>query len=224
MRKLAVVCGLLALFIVPALAPLLAQEKSDQSQTPSSDQNRAPAEETKPVKPKHAYEGSKYEISGGYNFRKYYSTHGTTLHMNGWFASFGWNRFTWLGIVGEAVGTYKNEGRLDGDTSIYTFLVGPQFYPLRHRNVTPFGHFLYGAGWYRNSVGMYGGFPGQTVDKVVHSWELGGGLDLSLKRNWGVRLVQIDTTSANFYPSSSSYTNSNLFRFSVGVVYHFGQR
>jgi len=219
MRKLAVVCGLLTLLVLPALAPLMAQ---DQQQP--SDQNQNP-EETKPAKEKRVYTASKYELSGGYAYRTYYSPSLTTLHMNGWYASFDYNRFKWLGFVGEAVGTGYTQGLLNGQTKIYTFQAGPQLYPLGRHKLTPFGHFLYGIGYYRLSVSSYGGYAANTIDYVVSSWEAGGGVDLALKKeHWAVRLIQFDFVSANFYPNSMAYTNRGLLRFSTGVVYHFGKR
>jgi hypothetical protein len=233
MSKLAVVCGLFVLLIPSPLAPLLAQDQqssSAQTQTPS-DQNHqtSTSAETKP-KAKRVYPVTKYELSSGYAFRTYYSNlQPNTLHLHGWYASFDWNHFTWLGIVGDVVGTSINQsginnisGGLFGKTTIYTFMVGPQFYPLRHRKLTPFGHFLFGAGYYRNTVNAYGGFLGQTHDSLVHAWQAGGGVDFSFKERWAVRLVQIDTTSANFF--SNTNTNRSLLRVSVGVVYHFGHR
>jgi hypothetical protein len=220
MKKLAVVCGLFVLFVAPAFTPLMAQ---DQQQP--SDQNQTPSEETKPAKEKRIYTVSKYELSGGYAFRTYYSPSLATLHMNGWYASFDYNRFTWLGFVGEAVGTGYTQGLLNGQTKIYTFQGGPQVYPFRHHKLTPFGQFLYGIGYYRLSVAPYGGFAANTIDYVVSSWQAGGGLDLALKKeNWGVRLVQFDFTSANFYPNTTTYTNRGLLRISAGIVYHFGNR
>jgi hypothetical protein len=235
MRKLAVICGLFALFVPSPLAPLFAQDQqsssSDQNQTPPA-QTQTPPGETKPVKAKRVYPLTKYELSGGYAFRTYYpNIEPKTLHLNGWYASLDWNLFTRLGIVGEAVGTGINQsginninGGLYGNTAVYTFLVGPQVYPLRHRKLTPFGHFLYGAGYYRNVVAPYGGFQGQVNTSWVHAWEAGGGLDLSFKEHWAVRLFQMDTTSANFFANTTAFTNRGLTRISVGIIYHFGQR
>jgi hypothetical protein len=234
MRKLVVVCGLLALLVLLPVVPLPAQDQqspSDQNQT-SSDQTQTPPGQTKPVKAERTYPITKYELSGGYAFRTYYPIiEAKTLHLNGWYASLDYNRLTWLGVVAEAVGTGINQsginnvdGGLYGKTSVYTFLVGPQVYPFRHRKLTPFGHFLYGVGYYRNVTASYGGFQGGDHDSVVRAWEAGGGLDLSFKERWAVRVIQVDTTSANFYPNTSSYTNRSLLRFSVGIVYHFGQR
>lgn len=236
MRKLAVICGLLALFLLAPLAPLFAQDQqsssSDQNQAPS-DQTQSSPEETKPVKAKRVYPTTKYELSGGYAFRTYYSEiEPTTLHLNGWYSSLDWNRFTWLGIAGEAAGTGINQsgvnninGGLYGKTTVYTFLVGPQVYPFRHHHkLTPFGHFLYGAGYYRNVVAPYGGFHGQVNSSLVRSWEAGGGLDLSFKEHWAVRVFEMDTTSANFFANTNAYTNRGLTRVSAGIIYHFGQR
>jgi hypothetical protein len=219
MRKLAVVCGLFMLFVLPALTPLRAQDQ----QTPS-DQSENPSEETKPPKPKRTYGVSKYELSGGYAFRTFYAPSLTTLDMNGWYASFDWNKFTWLGFVGEAVGTGYTQGLLNGQTRIFTFQAGPQVYPLRHRKLTPFGHFLYGLGYYRQSISSYGGYAANSIQYTTSSWEGGGGLDLALKERWAVRLIQFDFVSANLVPASSTYTSRGLLRFSVGVVYHFGKR
>ena len=220
MKRLAVVCGLFTLFVMPVLAPLMAQ---DQQQP--SDQNQAPSEETKPAKEKRTYTVSKYELSGGWAFRTYYAPSLTTLGMNGWYGSFDYNKFTWLGFIGEAVGTSYNQGGLNGTTRLYTFQAGAQVYPLRHRKLTPFGQFLYGLGYYHQSIPSYGGYASNTLQYVVGSWEAGGGLDIALKKEqWGVRLVQVDFVSANFLPNTTTYDNRGLLRISTGIVYHFGKR
>jgi len=217
MRKLAAVCGLFLLFV--ASAPLMAQ---DQQQP--SEQNPTPSEETKPAKEKRKYGVSKYELSGGYTFRTFYSPSLTTLDMNGWYGSFEYNWRTWLGFVGEGVGTGYTQGSLNGQTKIYTFQGGPQLYPLRRHKLTPFGHFLYGLAYYHQSVPAYGGFAANTIEYTVGSWSAGGGLDLALKQGrWAVRLAEVDVTSASFF-STATYANRTLLRVSVGVVYHFGQR
>jgi hypothetical protein len=231
MSKRAAVCGLWVLFVLPSLVPLSGQDQQSpgEGQAPSG---QTSTEETKPAKPKRIYPITKYELAGGYAFRTYYSPfESSTMHLNGWFASLDYNRFTWLGFTGEAVGTGINQsginninGGLYGNTTVYTFLVGPQVYPFRHHKVTPFGHFLIGLGFYRNVTSSYGGFPGGNHDSLVRAWEAGGGLDLALREHWTIRLIQVDTTSANFFSNTSTYANRSLIRFSVGVSYHFGKR
>jgi len=218
MKKLAVICGLMALFVVPAIA-------QDQ---PQSDQNQAPPEQTEPVKPKRMSVTPRFEVSAGYAYRTYYSNDGTKLGMNGLYGSLDYNLRSWIGVAGEVVGVAQNQGISQnivyGDTQIYTFMVGPQVYPLRHHKLTPFGHYFYGAGYYRNSVPPVGGFGSRVNNIVVRGWQAGGGLDLNVSRRWAVRLIQFDVGSANFYPNTSTFVNSLMKRVSVGIVFHIGQR
>jgi len=236
-RILAAMCGLTFLTAV-ATKPALAQDQTPPAQPQDQGQTPAASDQTPPVKAKRSHPVSKYELSGGYALRTFYGyqylSNGAlgsgTLHMNGAYGSLDYNRFRWLGFVGEAVASFKNQsslsdnGGLNGNTSIYTFLFGPQVYPFGHRKLTPFGHFFYGMGWYRNSTNAFSGFPGNASDKFVRAWEAGGGLDLTIKGKWAVRLIQFDTTSANFFANTNNFTNRGLTRISFGVVYHFGQR
>jgi len=224
MKKRAVICSLLALFVVPAMAPLVAQDQ------PPTDQSPTPTEQTEPVKVKRTHPTPKFEISAGYAYRKYYAPDGPavgvpgSIGMNGWYVSFNDNLRRWIGIAGEAVDTGTNQGLLLGDTHIYTFMAGPQIYPLGHRKISPFGHFFYGGGYYRDKIAPFQEFGGNTITSLVRVWEGGGGLDMNLSQHWGVRLIEVDVGSANFFPSTQTFTNSTMKRVSVGVVYRFGQR
>lgn len=227
MRKLAVICGLIAVFALAAIAQ--DQAPTPQGQAPS-DQGQTAPEQTQPAKEKKSYATPKFEISAGYSHRTYYSPDGPAvavpgnIGLNGWYASFNDNIKRWLGIAGEVTDTGTNQGLLLGDVHIYTFLVGPQIYPLGHRKVTPFVRFLYGGGYYRDHISPFSDFPANTITSVVQVWEAGGGLDMNLSEHWGVRLFEFDIGSANYFPSTMSYTNSTSHRISVGVVYRFGQR
>jgi hypothetical protein len=218
MRKLAAICGFLALFIVPAMTPLIAQEQ------PQTDQSQTPPEQTPPAKPKRTHATPKFELSAGYAHRTYYSTDLTTLGTNGWYVSFEDNFKRWIGLDADVADTGENQGFILGNTHIYTFLVGPQVYPLGHRKLSPFGHFFYGAGYYRDDVPPCCGYRGNAITSLVRVWQGGGGLDLNLSQHWGVRVVQVDVASGNFFPNTSTYTNRSMLRVSAGVVYRFGQR
>jgi opacity protein-like surface antigen len=217
MRKLVGLCGLLALLIVPAMA-------QDQ---PAANQDKTASAPTPPVKVKRTYTTPKFELSAGYTYRSYYSSIGT-LGMNGGYGSLEYNLKRWLGVEAEALGVGKNQGFLDGvpfgDTHIFTLLVGPRIYPLGHRRLTPFGHFLYGAGYYRNAVPTFAGIPSSVATSAVLAWEAGGGLDYNLSQRWGIRMIQADFGSANFSTSNSPSKNQGSHRFSVGFVYRFGKR
>jgi len=231
MRKVAVICGLAGLFVLSAISSSRAQDQPppEQGQAPS-DQGQTPEGQTEPVKVKRTSTVPKFQISAGYANRSYYATDGLGLRVpgsigtNGWYASFEDNLKKWIGVVGEVVDTGKNQGTILGTTHIYTFLVGPQVYPLGHRKVSPFGQFLYGVGFYDDKVPPCCGSNGNDITSTVRAWAGGGGLDLNLKEHWAVRLLEIDFTSANFFPSTQTYTNRTLRRVSVGVVYRFGKR
>jgi hypothetical protein len=236
-RILAAMCGL-ALLAFVAVKPAVAQDQTPPEQPQDQSQTQTPPEQTTPVKAKRKYPVSKFELSAGYAFRTFYaqqfladgSLGSGTLHMNGVYGSLDYNKYRWLGIVGEAVATFKNQssisdnGGLNGNTGVYTFLVGPQVYPFGHRKLTPFGHFLYGAGWYRNSTNAFSGFGGGVNNNLVRAWEAGGGLDFNFKEKWAARLIEFDTTSANFYTNTNNFANRGLTRISFGIVYHFGER
>ncbi|HTR47787.1 MAG TPA: hypothetical protein VMM16_10420 [Verrucomicrobiae bacterium] len=223
MKKLAAMCGLAILLLVPKMAPLMAQDQPPDQTQPPSDQTQ-----TEPVKAKRTYFVPKYEVSGGYTYRSYYSADGTTLGMNGWYASVDYNVYRWLGIVGEFADTAKNQGIIQGvpvgDTQIYTFLAGPQIYPFAHRKLSPFGRFMYGAKYYRDAVPTFGGFPGSTITSLVRGWQLGGGIDYNVTRRVGIRLIQFDVGSSNFFPNTQNFANRSLRSVSVGIVFHFGER
>jgi opacity protein-like surface antigen len=227
MRKLVGRCGLLALFFVLfiplTIVPAMAQDQ------PGAGQNTPAPAPTKPVKVKRTYITPRFELSAGYSYRSYYAPIGT-LGMNGWYGSVNYNFKRWLGAEAEVVGVGKNQGfssALDlplGDTHIYTFLVGPTIFPLGHRKLTPFGHVLYGGAHYRNAVPVFAGVPSSVVTSTVKSWEAGGGLDFNFSSHWGVRLIEADFGSANFFPSTSTFTNRGTHRVSFGIVYRFGER
>ncbi|HXQ27325.1 MAG TPA: outer membrane beta-barrel protein [Candidatus Acidoferrales bacterium] len=211
MKKLAGLFGLLVLFVVPAMA----QDTTPPQSAP------APAPE-EPVKAKRTYVTPKYELSGGYTFRQYYVATNTNIGMNGWYASGDYNWKRWLGFEGEVVGVSKNQGLVNGTTSIYTFMGGVRLNPLGHRKVTPYGHVLYGEGYYRDVVPPCCGHGGATPTDLASTWEVGGGLDYNLGRHLGIRLVEADFGGTKF--SNNGYSSQSSRRVSFGIVFRFGEK
>jgi hypothetical protein len=215
MKKLVGLFGLLALFILPVAA--------QDSTTPPQDQ--APTAPTEPVKVKATHPTPKAEISGGFTIRGYYGADGRTTDMLGGFGSYDYNFFRWLGLEGEFVGV---SGSLKiplipaQDLHVFTAMAGPKFYPFGHRKLTPFGHFLYGAGINTTAVPPFAGYGGNTNAVVVHSWEVGGGLDLNRWTHWGIRLIQFDYGTAKFLGNGVPSQGSK--RVSFGFVYRFGRK
>jgi hypothetical protein len=218
MKKLVALFGLLALFVVPVVAQESSTAPQDQAPT-------APAAPTEPVKVKHTYPTPKYEISGGFTYRTYYGPNASTIGMKGGYASFDYNFFRWLGLEGEVVGVsgaLKIPQLPADDIKIFTALAGPKIYPFGHRKITPFGHFLYGAGINTTAVPAFSGYGGNTSAVAVRAWEVGGGLDYNRWTHWGIRVIQFDYGVAKFL--GNSIPNQSSRRVSFGIVYRFGEK
>jgi hypothetical protein len=173
------------------------------------------------IAPAMAQDTPKIEVSGGYSLLFYYQTIGTNLKMNGWTGSANYTIFKrWLSADADASGNYTDQG-ISGKTSVYSLLIGPQFYPLGHRKLTLFGHVLFGAGYYYVSYPAYAGFRTTHYSDVAYSWDAGSGLDLNLSKRWGVRLAQFDFQQTRFRSSSGGQSN---YRVSAGLTYRFGKK
>jgi len=217
MKKLVVLSGLLALFIMPVAA-------QDSTTTP---QDQAPTAPTEPVKVKHIYPTPKSEISAGFTYRTYYGLDASTIGMKGGYASYDYNFFRWLGAEGEVLGVSGSQKDPlvhvpAQDLHVFTALAGPKFYPLGHHKLTPFGHFLYGAGISTTAVPPFSGHGGNTIVATVRAWQVGGGLDYNRWTHWGIRLIQFDYGSAKFLGDGVQGQSSK--RVSFGVVYRFGEK
>ena len=211
---------LLGLMILLCVVPSFAQDQQEsttQENPPATDQEPPPKPKRVPIPTPKA------ELSAGYTLHRYDVSSGPKLSMNGWYGSGEYNVFRhWLGVAAELSGAYKDEG-VNGDTSLYTLMVGPQIYPFRHHKVTPFVHVLFGEGYVRISFPAYAGFPAFTRSDTSRAWQGGGGLDLDRWEHWGVRLIQIDYGSTNFF-STPSYTGQTNIRASVGLTYRWGEK
>src|SRR5277367_4949560 len=169
MKKLVELFGLLALFMMPVAA-------QDSTTTP---QDEAPTAPTEPVKVKHIYPTPKSEISAGFTYRTYYGLDASTISMKCRYASYDYNFFRWLGAEGEVLGVSGSQKDPlvhvpAQDLHVFTALAGPKFYPLGHHKLTPFGHFLYGAGISTTAVPPFSGHGGNTIVATVRAWQVGG--------------------------------------------------
>jgi opacity protein-like surface antigen len=207
--------GLFVLLMM-CISPALAQENAPAPQDQSAASQEAPQKPKERVTPK-------YELSAGYAYRSYYQPNISTIWMNGWYASFDYSLMHWLGVEAEGMGVYKDQGIILGKTRIYHLLVGPKLYPLGHRKVTPFGHFLVGGARYSNTTPPYGGYPSNNKTASAYAWEAGGGLDWNLSRHWGVRLFQFDFGHENFFGGPTGTTHISR-RIAAGFVYRFGEK
>jgi len=234
MKKFAGLFVLLLLIVTPVMAQdappsqdTPPQDTSTQSTSSSSSQT-APDENQKPEKKKvSTLFRPKYEISVGYDHRSFGPAGTPRFGMNGWVGSFDYDWKSWLGFEGEVQGVYATRTPPPGtggveNPSIYTIMGGPQIFPFRHHKLTPFGHFLYGEGYYQVATGPYSPFGSSTGSAFSHALEGGGGLDYKISENWAVRGM-FDYGSTRFYTSSGT-SNDSSYRISVGLVYYLGRK
>jgi hypothetical protein len=222
MKKVLGLLLLLAGFVLPVIAQD-SQTPPPQEQPPSAP--TAPSDQTEPVKVKRTWPVPKAEISAGFAYRSYYGPSATSIGMIGAYGSYQYNFRRWLGLDGEVLGvngSIKVTNLPPQSLHVFTALAGPQIYPLGRHKLDPFGHFMYGGGFLIASVPAFSGFPGNTTTTVVKAWQAGGGMDLSLKPHWAVRLVQFDYVSAKFLGPGVAGQNGK--RVSFGIVYRFGEK
>jgi Outer membrane protein beta-barrel domain len=166
----------------------------------------------------------KIEIGGGYTFRSWgiptVLQPPSRLKMNGWNASASWNFNPWLALALAVDGTRNDQG-INGTTDIYSFLAGPQVYPLGHHRLTPFVHGLVGEGYFKLHLPPEGSFPAFNYAEGRFAWEVGGGMDLSLSRHFAVRLGEFDYEQTRFRFEEAA-NNQNNFKYSAGIVIRFG--
>jgi hypothetical protein len=165
-----------------------------------------------------------WEFGGGYTFRNYsnpFTVGPSNLHTNGWDVMADYMVFRkWLSIGAQADGTYVNEG-LNGKTSVYSIMAGPQFYPFGHRRkLTFYGQFLFGEGYTRFVIPQQGGFPTTTATSNAFAWQAGVGLDRSWKERWSIRIIQFDYENTKFFGGNPAQGN---YKISAGILYRFGK-
>jgi len=234
MKKFAGLFVLLLLVVVPVMAQdappsqdTPPQDNSSQSTSSSSSQT-TPDENQKPEKKKvSTLFRPKYEISVGYDHRSFGPAGTSRYGMNGWVGSFDYDWKSWLGFEGELQGVYATRTPPPGEggvekPSIYTIMGGPQIFPFRHHKISPFGHILFGEGYYQVPTGPYASFGSSTPTSFSHSVAGGGGLDYKFKENWAVRGM-FDYGSTRFYTGSGVSSDSS-YRISVGLVYYLGRK
>jgi hypothetical protein len=241
--------GLLAFAVLiarPALAqsqqenPPATQAQQGSSAPPQAQQGSSSPNQTQPQNPPAAQKNNplpararkkrvpsgqmaKIDVSAGGTFNRYTAPAGYYLDLVGWTGSANYNLFRWLSGQVEASGDYSNKA-LIGRTSVYTLLAGPEFFPLHHHKLTPWGHFVFGQGYYRDSIPSFGGFPAHVNGAFSFAWEGGAGLDMNVKRRWGIRLLEFDYASTSFFHGQPNQPRQSNYRLGVGIIYRIGKR
>ena len=127
---------------------------------------------------------SRLELGGGVLFRSFSNLtptgtpDNTRLNMLGFDTYADYRFLHWLSLGGDLSGTYHLSSE-NGNTQIYTVMLGPQIYPFGHNHkITPWGHVLFGRGFYGFNLESQGGFNPFSRWDNAFAWMGGGGLDL----------------------------------------------
>jgi hypothetical protein len=164
----------------------------------------------------------KVDVSAGYSYM--YGNvvvSGQGINLNGASGSVAYNFNRWAGVVFD-LGTYYN-GSVGGNgrsLSVTTYLFGPRFSWRKNAKLTPFGQVLFGGGYASGTLYTGGASPLGAQNSFAMT--AGGGLDWNVRPMIGVRVFQAEYLRTQF--NNSVNFNQNNFRFSAGVVFHFGKR
>ena len=169
-----------------------------------------------------AQEGSKGEVFGGYQYLHIgnNSTLGnnTGQGFNGWNAATAYKFSKYFGVAGDFSGSYATISGVSAH--IYTYSGGPVISSNAGR-LTPFAHVLFGG------ARLSGSASSVSVSWNGFTTMVGGGVDVNVNKNLGVRLAQVDWLYYHFGSKSiagvtaPSFSGSNNVRISTGIVFRF---
>jgi opacity protein-like surface antigen len=164
----------------------------------------------------------RFEFAGGYTFMR--DQDRSEDFPAGWIASVAGNVNDWIGIVSEVGfshrtcndcqrGPFTSETfrGTDRDLRVFTFMAGPRTTWRALSAVTPFAQILLGGAHISGGVQFDGALT------TGFSYQPGGGVDLNLRPNLGVRL------QGDYRIVRTQGHNTNASRFVVGVVWRQGQ-
>jgi hypothetical protein len=171
---------------------------------------------------------SRFELGGGLLFRSFDNIDSTGMPTNLRLDQLGWSGYAdyrflhWLSLGADLSGAYHFSSN-NGNTQIYTGMIGPRFYPFGHEHkITPFGQVLFGRGFYGYNLESQGGFNPLSHWDNGYTWMAGGGLDVRYKRRWLIRIVEFDYEASHF--GATGAPSEGNYRVSAGLIYRFGVR
>jgi opacity protein-like surface antigen len=157
--------------------------------------------------PASAQQDRRFDLSGGYSRGKFVDFD-VDQQFHGWIASAAGNVMPWLGLVGEVGGNYEtfSFGEFDVDVSLHSFMSGARVQLPSNPRVTPFGQLLVGA------VRLAGGAMGRSTSETRFALQPGGGVDVWVARNVGVRV------GGDYRRLFGDVDDPNGIRFYAGIV------
>ena len=163
----------------------------------------------------------RFEAGGGMLYRSYNNQFTDRQTEVGWFANTAFNFSNYVGLDLNVDEGFHGPDAATFEYRHWTFMAGPQIYPLGHRHVTPFVHFLVG-----DSTLIYPGLKSEDSNETFSddklSFEFGGGADWSLTRHIAIRLADIDyEQNYNLGGGSNGNPVQHNFKYEGGVMFRF---
>ena len=163
------------------------------------------------------------ELSGGYQFLRFSSEGEESESLpGGWYADVAFNLNEMIGIVGEVGGNYKSDSLfgVTVDQKVHEFMGGVRVSSRRNPMVVPFGQFLVGGANYSASGGA--DIEDLTISisdsETNFAIQAGGGVNVRLTDRVGARV------GADYLRAFHEVSDTNIFRFVVGINVSFGMR
>ena len=159
----------------------------------------------------------KLEAGGGFLYRSYNLQFAPRQNEVGWFATADYNFNSWVGIAADIDEGFRGTNVATDEYRHYSFLFGPQVYPLGHHRLTPFAHALFGVSHFTFPLPIDEGFTDSGF-----AFALGGGVDWRATRLISIRLGQFDyEQDQNFGCCSSGNPTQHNFKLKAGVLLTF---
>lgn len=106
------------------------------------------------------------------------------------------------------------------DLSLTVYSAGVRYAPpLRRARWQPFGQMLVGVGHSEGSL-IHAQIGGSSYGANAFAAHIGGGVDLSIRRHFSVRLIQADYLATTFNNGSNNHQNN--LKIDAGLVLRFG--
>jgi hypothetical protein len=175
------------------------------------------------VSPTRAQEAPpKVDVSAGYSYM--YGNvvvSGQAINLNGASGSVAYNFNRWVGAVFDLGSNYNGSVGGNGRSlGVTTYLFGPRVSWRKNKKVTPFAQVLFGGGHAGGTLYTGGANPLGTQNSFALT--AGGGMDWNVRPMIAVRVFQVEYLRTQF--NNGVNFNQNNFRFTAGVVFHFGKR
>jgi opacity protein-like surface antigen len=141
----------------------------------------------------------------------------TNVNRHGWIGSAAGNVNEWLGVKGELAGSYADFP----NSSIHSFLAGPQFSAFKSEGMTPWGQFLLGLSNTKTTLTVVIRAPVVlgTASDSNFAIQPGVGVDFWMAPNFGVRL------GADYRHSfRGDLRDLNYGRLHAGIVFRVGEK